>query len=190
VSDDDVIELDISDVESESDVIVIDLLDDDAPNAMVIDLVSDDDDEDDVNTYDEDEDVNAYEDGCYDYAESVVDDDGVVEMEEDEVPNQRFYNVMHQMEQEILALKIELYAMRTQRQMLFPEGGSISITIEGGQRYINIHDAIPHANNSPMTLDQLDGDDDESSCGEEVSCDEEEEEEEDNMDYLDMDESV
>ena len=190
VSDDDfadAIELDISDVESESDVIVIDLLDD-YPNAMVIDLVSDDEDEDD--------DVNAYEDECYDYAESVVDDDGVVEMEEDEVPNQHFYNVMHQMEQEILDLKIELYAMRTQRQMLFPEGGSISITIEGGQRYINIHDAIPAANNSPMTLDELDGDDDESSCDEvscgEVSCDEEEEEEEeeDNMDYLDMDESV
>jgi hypothetical protein len=31
-----------------------------------------------------------------------------------------------------------------------------------------------------MTLDELDGDDDVSSCGEE----------EDNMDYLDMDESV
>ena len=77
--------------------------------------------------------------------------------------------------------------------MLFPEGSSISITIEEGQRYINIHDAIPPANNSPMTLNELDGDDDESSCGEEVSCDEEEEvscdEEEDNMDYLDMDES-
>lgn len=172
VSDDDVIEVDISDVESESDVIVIDLLDDDAaPNAMVIDLVSDEDD-DDINAYEED-----------DYAESVVDDDSVVEMEEDEVPNQCFYNVMHQMEQEILALKIELYAMRTQRQMLFPEGGSISITIEGGQRYINIHDGIPHANNSPMTLDELDGDEEE-----EVSCDEEEEE--DNMDYLDMDESI
>ena len=70
--------------------------------------------------------------------------------------------------------------MRTQRHMLFPEGSSISITIEGGQRYINIHDAIPLANNSPMTLDELDGDDDVSSCGEE----------EDNMDYLDMDESV
>ena len=190
VSDDDVIELDISDVESESDVIVIDLLDDDdAPNAMVIDLVSDDEDEDE----DEDEDANSYEDECYDYAESVVDDDGVVEMEEDEVPNQHLYNAMLQMEEENASLRHELHVMRTQRHMLFPEGSSISITIEEGQRYINIHDAIPPANNSPMTLNELDGDDDESSCGEEVSCDEEEEvscdEEEDNMDYLDMDES-
>jgi hypothetical protein len=189
VSDDDVIELDISDVDSESDAIVIDLLDDD-DNGF-----SNNTDRNWVfrRFIDRNEDDASEED---DYAESVVDDDGVVEMEEDEVPNQRFYNVMHQMEQEILALKLELYAMRTQRQMLFPEGSSISITIEGGQRYINIHDAIPPANNSPMTLDELDGDDDESSCGEEVSCDEEEEEEvscdeeEDNMDYLDMDESV
>jgi hypothetical protein len=185
VSLDDAFELDISDVESQEHS-VIDLLDDDA---MVIDLVSDDDENYDGFSnnkernwvfrrfIDRNED-DASEDG--DYAESVVDDDGVVEMEEEEVPNQRFYNVMHQMEQEILALKIELYAMRTQRQMLFPEGSSISITTEGGQRYINIHDAILPANNSPMTLDEFDGDDDESSCGEE----------EDNMDYLDMDESV
>jgi hypothetical protein len=199
ISLDDAFELDISDVESNED-FVIDLLDDDA---MVIDLVSDDDDdnngfsnnkernwvfrrfidrnEDDASEEEDnasEEDDNASEED--DYAESVVDDDGVVEMEEEALPNQHFYNVMHQMEQEILALKLELYAMRTQRQMLFPEGSSISITIEGGQRYINIHDAIPPANNSPMTLDELDGDDDESSCGEE----------EDNMDYLDMDESV
>jgi hypothetical protein len=184
VSLDDAFELDISDVESQEHS-VIDLLDDDA---MVIDLVSDDDENYGFSNnkernwvfrrfIDRNED-DASEDG--DYAESVVDDDGVVEMEEEEVPNQRFYNVMHQMEQEILALKIELYAMRTQRQMLFPEGSSISITTEGGQRYINIHDAILPANNSPMTLDEFDGDDDESSCGEE----------EDNMDYLDMDESV
>jgi hypothetical protein len=195
VSDDDAFELDISDVESHEN-FVIDLLDDeDAPNAMVIDLVSDDEDEDEDE--DEDDDTNSYEDECYDYAESVVDDDGVVEMEEDEVPNQHLYNAMLQMEEENASLRHELHVMRTQRHMLFPEGSSISITIEGGQRYINIHDAIPHANNSPMTLDELDRDEDESSCGEEVSCgevscdeEEEEEEEEDNMDYLDMDESV
>ena len=197
VSDDDVIELDISDVDSESDAIVIDLLDDDekAPNAMVIDLVSDDDENYDGLSNNEDRNwvftrfIDRNEDDVsedYDYAESVVDDDEVVEMEEEEVPNQHLYNAMLQMEEENAALRRELYIMRTQRHVLFPEGSSISFTIEGGQRYINIHDSIQHVNNSSMTLDELDGDDDESSCGEEVSCDEEE----DNMDHLDMNESV
>ena len=185
ISLDDAFELDISDVESHED-FVIDLLDDDA---MVIDLVSDDDENYDgfsnnkernwvfQRFIDRNEDDASEED---DYAESVVDDDSVVEMEEEEVPNQHLYNAMLQMEEENASLRHELHVMRTQRHMLFPEGSSISITIEGGQRYINIHDAIPLANNSPMTLDELDGDDDVSSCGEE----------EDNMDYLDMDESV
>lgn len=116
------------------------------------------------------------EDNNFDYSESVVDDDS----EENEVPNQHLYNAMLQMEEENAALRHELHVMRTQRHMLFPEGSSISITIECGQRYINIHDVIPLANNNSMTLDELDGDDDESSC----------EEEEDNMDWIDMNESV
>jgi hypothetical protein len=138
--------------------------------SMVIDLISQDD-------YDEDEE----DDYDYDYAESVVDDDG--ELDDDDWNAMNAMNtsnsvtmsqtavssmvtMIQELRDENATLRHELELLRSQRRMLFPEGSSMSITDEAGQRYINVHPQSPTGNHSSMSLSELD-------CG--SDCDSEEE---------------
>jgi hypothetical protein len=127
-----------------------------AVEPMVIDLLSQDD-------YDV-EDCDA-EDYDYDYAESVDDYD-----KDEDAPNsvtmaQATVSSMVAMIQELrdenASLRDELELLRSQRRMLFPEGSSMSITDEDGERYINVHNQaqVLRGNHSPMTLSELDCDD-------------------------------
>ena len=151
-----------SDAEDEADA------EDEVVEPMVIDLVSDDEDEDSITIID----LLSQEDSDdYDYAESVVDSDE----EYDEEPAQNSVTMsqtvvssmvamIQDLRDENAALRDELELLRSQRRMLFPEGGSISFTDdEYGQRYINVHAQAPAGNQSPMTLSELDCDDDESA---------------------------
>lgn len=122
---------------------------------MVIDLLS----QDDYNV----EDCDA-EDYDYDYAESVVDDDyeeeraasNSVTMSQTAVSS--MVTMIQDLQNENAALRDELEQLRNQRRMLFPEGSSMSITDENGERYINVHDQVQvrRGNHSPMTLSELD----------------------------------
>ena len=138
------VDLDVSDAEDEADT------EDeaDAKDAMVIDLLSqEDNDEDD-----------------YDYAESVVDDDGEVDYDdwnEMAVSNSvtmpqtsmvQMVTMIQDLRDENAALRHELELVRSQRRMLFPEGSSMSITYEDGERYINVHAQAPTRG---LTMDDL-----------------------------------
>ena len=130
---------------------------------MVIDLLSQADEEDD---YD------------YDYAESVVDDDGEVDDDDwnamdtsnsvtmSQTAVSSMVTMIQELRDENAILRRELELLRSQRCMLFPEGSSIRITDEAGQRYINVHPQSPTRNHSSMSLSELE-------CG--SDCDSEEE---------------
>ena len=98
--------------------------------------------------FDEEED---YGNDC-DYAESVVDDDSEVENLEDAAPNtvtmaqttvSSMVTMIQELQEENASLRAELELLQSQRRMLFPEGSSISITDDDGERYINIHAQAP-----------------------------------------------
>ena len=112
--------------------------DEECPEVMVIDLLEEEED------YGND----------YDYAESVVDDDSVVDCEDDEdaAPNtvtmaqttvSSMVTMIQELQEENASLRAELELLQSQRRMLFPEGSSISITDDDGERYINIHAQAP-----------------------------------------------
>jgi hypothetical protein len=98
--------------------------------------------------FDEEEDYG----NDYDYAESVVDDDSEVENLEDAAPNtvtmaqttvSSMVTMIQELQEENASLRAELELLQSQRRMLFPEGSSISITDDDGERYINIHAQAP-----------------------------------------------
>jgi hypothetical protein len=141
------VDLDVSDAEDEAV----------AAEPMVIDLLSQADEEDD---YDYDYD--------YDYAESVVDDNGEVDDDNwnamdtsnsvmmPQTSMVQMVTMIQDLRDENAALRHELDLLHSQRRMLFPEGSSMSITDEDGQRYINVHPQSPTGNHSSMYLSELD----------------------------------
>jgi hypothetical protein len=155
------VDLDVSDSEDEAI----------ATEPMVIDLLSQADEEDD---YD------------YDYAESVVDDDGEVDDDDwnamdmsnsvtmPQTSMVQMVTMIQELQAENAALRHELELIRNQRRMLFPEGSSMSITDEDGQRYINVHAQSPSRG---LTMADLDcGNDNESASDEEDDFEMEEDE--------------
>jgi len=175
----------------------------DDEDAMVIDLLSQDE-EDDENYagiykikrrrhwnfsigYDGEDDDE--EDENYDYAESVVDDDGEVSEDDNEdadamdmsnsvtMPQTsmvQMVTMIQELQAENASLREELELIRNQRRMLFPEGSSMSITDEDGQRYINVHAQSPSRG---LTMADLDcGNDNESASDEEDDFEMEEDE--------------
>lgn len=154
-----------NDDDEEAESMVIDLLDADDEDAMVIDLLSQDEEED-------------VDDENYDYAESVVDDDGELDDDDWNAMNtsnsvtmsqtavSSMVTMIQELRDENASLRHELDLLLSQRRMLFPEGSSMSITDEAGQRYINVHAQAPTGNHSSMSLSELD-------CG--SDCDSEEE---------------
>lgn len=186
--------------DEDADAIVIDLLDADDEDAMVIDLLSQDEEDEDGNYsgiynikrrhwnfsigYDGEDDDE--EDENCDYAESVVDDDGEVDYDdwnEMDVSNSvtmpqtsmvQMVTMIQELQAENAALRYELELIRSQRRMLFPEGSSMSITDEDGQRYINVHAQSPSRG---LTMDDLEcGNDNESAPDEEDNFEMEEDE--------------
>ena len=144
----------------DEETMVIDLLDaDDDEDAMVIDLLSQDEEED-------------VDDENYDYAESVVDDDGEVDYDDwnemdtsnsvtmSQTAVSSMVTMIQELQAENAALREELEIIRNQRRMLFPEGSSMSITDEDGQRYINVH---PQSPSRGLTMADLD-------CGNSDDC--------------------
>ena len=113
--------------------------DNECPEVMVIDLLDEPEEEEDYGN-------------DYDYAESVVDDDSEVENLEDAAPNtvtmaqttvSSMVTMIQELQEENASLRAELELLQSQRRMLFPEGSSISITDDDGERYINIHAQAP-----------------------------------------------
>ena len=107
--------------------------------------------EDEADAEDEDNDEDDYN---YDYAESVVDDDGEVDDEDAEPNNMQMVATIQELQAENAALREELELVRNQRCMLFPEGSSMSIIYEDGQRYINVHSQA-QAQARGLTMDDL-----------------------------------
>ena len=107
-----------------------------------------------------------------DYAESVVDDDGEVDYDDwnemdtsnsvtmSQTAVSSMVTMIQELRDENAALRHELDLIRSQRRMLFPEGSSMSITDEDGQRYINVH---PQSPSRGLTMDDLD-------CGNSDDC--------------------
>jgi hypothetical protein len=82
--------------------------------------------------------------------------------------------MIQELQAENAALRYELELIRSQRRMLFPEGSSMSITDEDGQRYINVHAQSPSRG---LTMDDLEcGNDNESAPDEEDNFEMEEDE--------------
>ena len=78
--------------------------------------------------------------------ESVVDDDS-------EIENLDNAEMIQELQDENAVLRHELELLRGQRRMLFPEGSSLSITDEDGERYINVHHRV--VDNRPLTMADL-----------------------------------
>jgi hypothetical protein len=158
--------------------------DEECPEVMVIDLLDEPEEDEDnyagifnvkrTNWHDwsvgydsqDDEEVEGMDEeqsNDFDYAESVVDDDSVLECEDapksvtmDEAAVSAMVTMIQELQEENAALRAELELLQSQRRMLFPEGSSISITEEDNLRYINIHSQAPRGNHSHMTLFELD----------------------------------
>jgi hypothetical protein len=187
-SDEEEIVIDLLDADDE-DEIVIDLLDADDEDAMVIDLLSQEDEDEDEENYagiynikrrpwnfpsiGHDSEDDDEEDENYDYAESVVDDDGEVDDNDgwnamdtsnsvtmSQTAVSSMVTMIQELRDENAALRHELDLIRSQRRMLFPEGSSMSITDEDGQRYINVH---PQSSSRGLTMADLD-------CGNSDDC--------------------
>jgi len=141
------------DLLDDDDAMVIDLLED-AVEPIVIDLLDlseadsseADSSEADISEADSSEADSSEAGDIYDYAESVVDDD-VEQLDNNEM--------IQELQDENAALRHELELLRGQRRMLFPEGSSISITDEDGERYINVH---PQSQYRGLTMADLECD--------------------------------
>jgi hypothetical protein len=119
---------------------------------MVIDLLSqDEEDESTVASLDD------YDCDC-DYDN--VEDDApakTVTMAESAVSS--MVSMIQELQDENAALKYIVRQLRSQRRMLFPNGSSISFTDEDGERYININAASPYVSDqAPLTMADLEGD--------------------------------